>query len=209
MPRLGDTTVPLVTDDGKALTPAARAQAAGIRRLSLQGQLVGRFHPDLFAELTGLGMRHLDLSSNNLTSLPDGLFDLTDLQELDLSGNWLVELPDAIGRLTNLVILRLSSNQLRELPATIGELHQLRLLETNNNRLTALPPAITGLAALELFELTDNTLTTLPAGVAGPDSPRCPLRVTSCAPFPPSSPAWARWSTSASRGTGSPRCPPT
>jgi len=76
----------------------------------------------------------LDLSGNQLTSLPESIGQLTDLTYLDLSGNQLTSLPESIGRLTNLTHLDLSGNQLTSLPLAQIEklinLHRLNLSDT-------------------------------------------------------------------------------
>ncbi|CAM9532219.1 unnamed protein product [Ectocarpus sp. 6 AP-2014] len=85
------------------------------------------------------------LSSNALTTLPEGIFEgLTALDNLLLSSNALITLPEGILEgLTVLEYLWLSSNALTTLPEGIFE----------------------GLTALELLSLSSNALTTLPAGI--------------------------------------------
>ena len=56
--------------------------------------------PDTFWQLTGL--ERLNLYGNNLTSIPSGIGQLSSLTYLDLSSNNLVSLPDEIYQLTNL-----------------------------------------------------------------------------------------------------------
>lgn len=56
----------------------------------------------------------LNLSGNQLTSLPAEIGDLTKLWQLDLSGNQLTSLPAEIGELTNLKELNLRGNPLGE-----------------------------------------------------------------------------------------------
>jgi len=58
----------------------------------------------------------LDLSNQQLTTLPPGIGSLTGLQVLNLSGNQLRELPAELERLTNVTLLNLAGNELTELP---------------------------------------------------------------------------------------------
>uniref|UniRef100_A0A0D3FCB7 F-box domain-containing protein n=1 Tax=Oryza barthii TaxID=65489 RepID=A0A0D3FCB7_9ORYZ len=70
---------------------------------------------DLEALLLGLKLlRILDLSQNYLTSVPEGIKDLTSLIELDLSDNNITTLPPELGLLEpNLQVLKLDGNPLR------------------------------------------------------------------------------------------------
>ncbi|EMM76696.1 leucine rich repeat protein [Leptospira santarosai str. 2000030832] len=83
-------------------------------------------------------VRILDLSENQLTTLPKEIGKLQKLQELYLSGNQLTTLPREIGKLQTLQELGLSGNRLITLPKEIGQLKNLRWLSLKNN--TALIP---------------------------------------------------------------------
>ena len=68
------------------------------------------------------GATRLDLTDLKLSTLPDAIGQLSELQTLDLSDNQLSTLPEAIGQLTQLRELDLSNNQLIALPEAIGQL---------------------------------------------------------------------------------------
>ena len=68
--------------------------------------------------------------------------ELSALQTLDLSDNQLTTLPESIGKLTNLQELNLGYNQLTTLPESIGQLTNLQELYLYNTQLTTLPPEI-------------------------------------------------------------------
>ena len=117
---------------------------------------IGTLKPDDFHGLTSL--QRLLLSSNQLTALPDGVFDgLTSLHWLDLGHNYqLTALPAGVfDKLTSLYWLNLGSNQLTALPAGVFDgLTGLRSLDLQDNQLTALPEGVfdrlTSLGVLDL-----------------------------------------------------------
>ena len=57
-------------------------------------------------------LEKLDLSSNNLATVPEGIAGLSGLAELNLDDNVIVGLPRAIGKLTKLKVLSLRRNHL-------------------------------------------------------------------------------------------------
>ncbi|MFS0826796.1 protein kinase [Pseudomonas phoenicis] len=107
------------------------------------------------------GVTRLDLSAQ-LSEFPPEIFELADsLEVLNLTGNQLSSLPHDLHRLKRLKVLFCSHNRFIELPHGLDQCTQLHTLGFRNNRIAhvdeqALPP---GLRALIL---TDNALTTLP-----------------------------------------------
>ena len=99
----------------------------------------------------------LDLSSQNLTELPDSIGEIDSLVELNLSNNQLVLLPESIGNLHQLTQLHLQSNNLTELPESIGKLTKLKVLVIHENRLTKLPKSIGNLTQLTILRPCRNT----------------------------------------------------
>ncbi|XP_037133828.1 leucine-rich repeat-containing protein 59 [Syngnathus acus] len=79
----------------------------------------------------------LDLSCNNITSLPPEFCNLTHLVKLDLSKNQLTCLPDDIGNLTSLQHLDLYNNKLITLPVSFSQLRSLKWLDLKDNPLDA------------------------------------------------------------------------
>ncbi|XP_054832036.1 leucine-rich repeat-containing protein 59 isoform X2 [Eublepharis macularius] len=87
-------------------------------------------------ELAGLPKATvLDLSCNNLTSLPSDFCSLTHLVKLDLSKNQLQQLPLDFGRLVNLQHLDLLNNRLSILPVSFAQLKNLKWLDLKDNPL--------------------------------------------------------------------------
>jgi internalin A len=111
------------------------------------------------------GSINLDLSSRELSVLPEEISQFTHLRELSISNNQLTSLPEWIGQLVNLRRLELDSNKLTSLPESIGQLHNLQSLRLYNNRLTSLPKAIGQLYNLQSLILDNNQLTSLPESI--------------------------------------------
>ena len=119
--------------------------------------------PNCIGQLTNL--ERLNLSENSLATLPNCIGQLTNLQELDLSSNRLEAFPDSIGNLTNLQELDLSSNRLETLPDSIGNLTNLQELDLRENSLATLPESIGNANDLHELDLMDNPLRALPMSV--------------------------------------------
>ncbi|CAH1251193.1 RIPK2 [Branchiostoma lanceolatum] len=111
------------------------------------------------------GLLYLDLSNQGLTSIPEEVFDITDLEVLNVSNNKLTCIPEAIGRLQKLSLLYANGNMLTSLPQAIGSLQQLTHLYIHNNQLTEVPSGVCSLSNLEVFTVSNNNLSTLPPGV--------------------------------------------
>ncbi|WP_053178688.1 leucine-rich repeat-containing protein kinase family protein [Pseudomonas kilonensis] len=107
------------------------------------------------------GITRLDLACG-LTEFPREIFDLADsLEILNLSGNQLDTLPDDLHRLTRLRVLFCSDNRFTELPECLGRCSALTMVGFKANRIAhvtgaALPPQLRWLI------LTDNCVSQLP-----------------------------------------------
>lgn len=107
------------------------------------------------------GVRRLDLSCD-LQIVPPEVFDLADsLEVLNLSGNQLSSLPHDLPRLHRLKVIFCSNNPFTELPEVLGDCPKLQMVGFKSCRIaqvsaSALP------AQLRWFILTDNAVTHLP-----------------------------------------------
>ncbi|CAA6671129.1 unnamed protein product [Spirodela intermedia] len=107
--------------------------------------------------------KDLDLSGMTLDSLPSPTLNLAVVTKLDLSNNNLESIPESlVARLLNVVVLDLHSNQLRTLPNSMGCLSKLRVLNVSGNMLESLPKSIEDCRALEELVANFNKLTALP-----------------------------------------------
>jgi len=107
-------------------------------------------------------LHRLVLSSNQLTSLPESIGNLSNLQELALMNNQLTSLPESIGNLSSLIRLNFYNNQLESMPESIGNIGSLENLYLRENQLISLPESFGDLAALQYLELSYNQLLSLP-----------------------------------------------
>ncbi len=144
-----------------------------LKWLSLQGNLLTTFsgqglgrmwHLDLESNylksvehLEGMpGLRELNISNNELDTLPPTLKSLQHLILLDASGNGLEQLGPELFALTKVQDLDLSRNQLRQLPTGIGNLSSLVRLDLSQNQLTRLPPELGRLGNLQYLSINSN-----------------------------------------------------
>lgn len=107
-------------------------------------------------------LKSLDLSHNQLRSLPPELGQLNKLVELDLSYNQLENLPLEIGQLKCLVQLNLRCNPLKNVPAILWRLQNLAQLDLRSNQLRSLPPELGQLHKLVELDVSNNQLLRLP-----------------------------------------------
>jgi len=119
--------------------------------------------PDMIGHLTTL--LRLDLNRNQLTRLPDSIGLLRNLTELSVNGNCLTRLPASIGHLANLTRLNLNNNNLTFLPTSMGNLISLRSLSAANNQLNSLPEDVGKLTRLNRLNLSSNRFASLPESV--------------------------------------------
>ncbi len=101
---------------------------------------------------------NLDLSNQNLTTLPKEIFKFKNLGYINLSNNNFKSFPTELLSFTKLKFIDLSHNQIDYLPSEIGEFQNLSRLILNNNLLTEIPEEITKLKNLELLLLVENNL---------------------------------------------------
>ena len=108
------------------------------------------------------------LYSNELSVLPDGIFDDLPLRSLNIRWNELSRLDeDVFEGLTNLEHLNIGSNNLSSLPRGVfDDLTNLQYLGIYSNRLASLRPDVfDSLTNLRRLNIGSNNLSSLPRGV--------------------------------------------
>lgn len=156
-------------------------QLVGIKRLAISENL--REFPIAILSLAD-SLEILDLSNNQLSTLPDELSQLHKLKIIFASNNCFTKLPAVLGRCKNLEMVGFKSNQIKEvpeqalpeklrwliltdnqlqtLPDSLGERPRLQKLALAGNRLTALPSTLYKLTNLQLLRISANQLTECP-----------------------------------------------
>lgn len=112
-------------------------------------------------------LNELVLADNALTELADTLIEaLPKLRLLDVSGNQLTTIPAAIAKLSFLRYLKLRNNKLSTAAVDVldtnpFDLDALEEVDLAQNRLTLLPTFVVRLKGLKSLVLTNNSINTL------------------------------------------------
>ena len=137
-----------------------------LRHRNLDGNQLTSLPEGVFDGLTSLNM--LILRSNRISSLPAGIFDkLAYLIAMELNNNMITSLPDNVfDKLSQLAILRLNDNAIASLPTGIfNQLTSLKRLYLQNNKIAVLPEGIFDALPLHDLSLENNQISSLPRGI--------------------------------------------
>lgn len=108
----------------------------------------------------------LDLSNQQLTKIPNNVFNQTNLEELNVSNNKITGAIQAeIRHLQKLKVLNASNNLMTGVPAEFGQLQNLEILDLSNNQLTGLPYELGNLKNLKTLNISGNNYSTLDLGI--------------------------------------------
>lgn len=103
-------------------------------------------------------LKHLNLTSNKIDSLPSDLTYLDKLESLNLTNNKLDSLQNSIGDLKSLRELKLGNNEIYHVSPRLGELTELVLLELWSNNIYYLPLELNNLKNLKELDLRNIQL---------------------------------------------------
>jgi Leucine-rich repeat (LRR) protein len=137
---------------------------SSLRKLIIRKSDLQRL-PNAIGSLTSLTELTIT-DSPHLSTLPDTIGDLGNLQVMEFSHCGLTHLPPYMGRLYNLIALDLSYNQIAHVPSHIGNMENLRALDLKYNKIRTLPEEISNLRILEILSVRDNLLETLPRSLS-------------------------------------------
>jgi hypothetical protein len=148
-------------------TPISKAALGQICTLSKLSYLdIGTDEPYGYIAIEGLKnignlskLEYLDLSFNNLATIPEGIYKLTNLKSLDIGGNNLGTIPESISALKKLEYLYVNDNFSGTVPPSVFTLTNLKHLDLTRNSLTSLPESFYKLKKLEVLDLYGNDFT--------------------------------------------------
>ena len=118
---------------------------------------------NLFTQIPSLaafrGLETIDLSRSNIETIEDmEVSQLFNLKSLNLSRNNLKSLPKEISRLVSLERLLVDRNQLQTFPENMGNMRSLKLLDASHNQLIEVGSLLDRIPALEDLNLSSNPL---------------------------------------------------
>jgi hypothetical protein len=137
-------------------------QLAGISRLTLSENLTA-----FPAEILSLAdtLEILDLSNNQLETLPNELKQLKKLKIIFASNNKFETLPESLGQCENLEMIGFKANKIKHVPGASLPANLRWLILTDNN-ITTLPGTLGERTRMQKLALAGNQLTQLPANLA-------------------------------------------
>ena len=104
----------------------------------------------------------LNISFNQLTSLPEIKIPYSEIIQLNISYNSFVEIPDIIFKMTNLESLIISNCKITKIPKDISKLKKLKYLSLMTNNIKEIPDEILDLHELQYLYLAFNPITKMP-----------------------------------------------
>lgn len=78
-------------------------------------------------------LSRLDVSHNQLSELPDGIYELEHLAEIHASNNLISTIDANVSKLTSLKVLSLNVNKIELIPSELSECHKLKELHLQDN----------------------------------------------------------------------------
>jgi tRNA A-37 threonylcarbamoyl transferase component Bud32 len=163
------------------LSELKSGQLAGISHLMLSENL-SEFPTEILSLADTLEI--LDLSNNQIKTLPDELKQLKNLKIIFASNNHFETLPECLGQCENLEMVGFKANKIKHVPAeslpknlrwliltdnkvitlpdSLGERPKLQKLVLAGNQISQLPSNLAKLTNLELVRLSANQLTECP-----------------------------------------------
>ena len=119
--------------------------------------------PEQMGKLVKLTQLLLDF--NDLRTIPSSISNLRQLTIVKIVENDLDSIPTSLGRCTLITELIITSNNLDSIPSSIGNLINLRTVNFDQNVLKSIPDAIGNCKKLSVLSLRNNHLTDIPTSI--------------------------------------------
>ena len=103
-----------------------------------------------------LDQKEIILNHQNLTSFPEELLPLKNLEYINIHSNDFRRIPSEIYKFQKLKKLYIGYNKIKELPERIGSIKTLESLAINGNELTDLPDTLLALPNLKYLAVREN-----------------------------------------------------
>lgn len=103
-----------------------------------------------------LDQKEIFINHANMTKLPNGLFELKNIEYLNIHSNRLGEIPKSILEFPKLKRLTIGFNEIKTIPNWIGTIDSLESLAVNGNELTELPDTLLTLPKLDYLLIREN-----------------------------------------------------
>ena len=101
----------------------------------------------------------LNLSSNNISVVPDSFVNLKLLKTVNISHNKLKEFPLFLCQLVHVSFVDLSANQITQVPEGIEVISAVEI-NLNQNQITVLPESLARCKRLKVFRVEENCIST-------------------------------------------------
>lgn len=134
--------------------PASIGCLKELKNLDVSGNEL-QLLPAELGELTLL--QTINVNCNKLTEMPS-VASLKNLSRFDVSHNQLSELPDGIYELEHLAEIHASNNQITTIDANVSKLTSLKVLSLNVNKIELIPSELSECHKLKELYLQDNLI---------------------------------------------------
>lgn len=112
-------------------------------------------------------LKKLSLAFCPMTTVPEVVWELENLEELELLGTEMVDVPAGIARLPKLRRLDLGNmKKMKTVPESVCALGKLEWLRIGNGSINKVPEGVTRMSGLREIELQSTSVSKLPAGMA-------------------------------------------
>lgn len=150
------TVVDLSKNKLKQLPEGITSLSSTISELNLSANLLTEVQP-FVSQFEHI--KYLNLSCNQLQSLPDEVGLMITMREINIANNRFTTFPPCIHELIHLEIILACDNKIEEIDATengIGALKRLATLDLSNNNLKSVPPILGNMTQLTTLLLHGN-----------------------------------------------------